>query len=75
MRNFARGSLVESLFFQPSETSVGVQLADMVAGAVWRKFEKGDDFWYQHLEPAIRKSEDGRVEGYGIIKFPKGTWK
>ncbi len=68
-------NLVESLFFQPSESSVGVQLADMVAGAVWRKFEKGDDFWYQRLEPAIRKSEGGRVEGYGIIKFPKGTWK
>ncbi len=68
-------NLVESLFFLPSETSVGVQLADMVAGAVWRKYEKGDDFWYRRLEPAIRKSAEGQVEGYGIIKFPKGSWK
>lgn len=68
-------NLVESLFFLPSETSVGIQLADMVAGAVWRKFEKNDDFWYRHLEPAIRKSSNGSVEGYGIIKQPRAGWK
>jgi hypothetical protein len=68
-------NLIESLFFQPSDISVGVQLADMVAGAVWRKFEKGDDFCYRLLEPALRKSPSGVVDGYGIIKFPKGTWK
>lgn len=68
-------NLVESLFFQPSVLSVGVQLADMVAGAVWRKYEKGDDYWYKALEPSLRKAHDGRVEGYGIVKFPKGTWR
>lgn len=68
-------NLIESLFFQPSDLSVGVQLADMVAGAVWRKFEKGDDRWYTALEPSIRKSPSGSVDGYGIIKFPKKTWK
>ncbi len=67
-------NLVESLFFQPSVLSVGVQLADMVAGAVWRKYEKGDDYWYKALEPSLRKAPDGRVDGYGIVKFPKGTW-
>lgn len=68
-------NLVESLFFLPSDTSVGIQLADMVAGAVWRKYEKGDDYWYQRLEPAMRKSATGVVEGYGIIKQPKTGWK
>lgn len=68
-------NLIETLFFLPSELSVGVQLADMVAGAVWRKFEKNDDFWYKHLEPSLRKSPSGNVEGYGIVKFPRGTWK
>ncbi len=68
-------NLVESLFFLPSETSVGIQLADMVAGAVWRKYEKQDDFWYKHLEPALRKSSDGKVEGYGIIKQPRAGWE
>ena len=68
-------NLVESLFFLPSDTSVGIQLADMVAGAVWRKFEKGDDFWYRALEPALRKGPRELVDGYGIIKQPKGRWK
>ena len=68
-------NLIESLFFLPSEISVGVQLADMVAGAVWRKYEKNDDFWYKHLEPSLRKSPSGTVEGYGIVKFPKGNWR
>jgi uncharacterized protein DUF3800 len=68
-------NLVESLFFLPSDCSVGVQLADMVAGAVWRKYERNDDKWYKALEPSIRKAPGGSVEGYGIIKFPKGTWK
>lgn len=67
--------LVESLFFQPSEISVGVQLADMVAGAVWRKYEKGDDYWFKALEPSLRKSPGGKIEGYGIVKFPLGTWE
>jgi hypothetical protein len=68
-------NLVESLFFQPSHLSVGVQLADMVAGAIWRKYEKGDEQWYRSLEPAIRKSPSGSADGFGIVKFPKGTWK
>ncbi len=68
-------NLCESLFFQPSNLSVGVQFADMVAGAVWRKFEKNDDRWYKALEPSLRKAPNGNVEGYGIIKFPKRNWK
>ena len=67
-------NLVESLFFQPSDLSTGIQLADMVAGAVWRKFEKNDDFCYRQLEPSLRRSPEGVVDGYGIIRFPKGAW-
>jgi hypothetical protein len=68
-------NLVEGLFFQPSDVSTGVQLADLVAGAVWRKYEKGDDYCYRQLEPSLRKSVGGIVEGFGIVKHPKGTWR
>lgn len=68
-------NLIESLFFQPSNLSVGIQFADMVAGAVWRKFEKDDDRWYRAIEPSLRKSPEGRIDGYGVVKFPKKTWK
>ena len=65
---------MESLFFLPSDISVGIQLADMVAGAVWRKFEKNDDRCYKMLEPSIRKSPSGQIDGFGIVRFPKGKW-
>jgi len=68
-------NLVESLFVQPSNLSVGIQLADMVAGAVWRKFERGDDRWYGLLEPSLRRSSTGVLEGYGLVKSPKQGWE
>jgi hypothetical protein len=68
-------NLIESLFFQPSDLSLGVQLADMVAGTIWRKFEKNDEVCYRQLEPAMRCSAKGVIDGYGIVKFPKGTWR
>jgi hypothetical protein len=68
-------NLVESLFFVPSDLSIGIQLADMVAGAIWRKYEAGDNRWFDLLKPSIRCSKEGAIEGYGIVKFPKSTWK
>ena len=68
-------NLIEGLFLEPSNLSIGIQLADMVAGAVWRKFQRKDDCWYQHLEPSIRRRPDGSVSGYGIIKVPKKGWR
>jgi Protein of unknown function (DUF3800) len=67
-------NLVESLFVHPSNLSVGIQLADLVSGAVWRMFERGDDRWYRLLRPTFRCSPSGSVDGYGIVRFPKGTW-
>jgi hypothetical protein len=67
-------NLVESLFFVPSDLSIGIQLADMVAGAIWRNYEKGDGKWFEMLKPSIRCSKDGKIDGFGIVKFPKSTW-
>ena len=36
-------NLLEGLFIAPSHLSVGIQLADMVAGAVFRSFMTKDD--------------------------------
>lgn len=68
-------NLIESLFLQPSNLSVGIQLADMVAGAVWRKFERNDERWYQRIEPSFRRGPNGQVDGYGLIKMPKAGWE
>lgn len=67
-------NLIEGLLLQPSNLSVGIQLADMVSGAVWRKYERNDDRWFNLLEPSVRRSISGNIEGYGIIKVPKFGW-
>lgn len=67
-------NLTESLFLQKSEMSIGIQLADMVAGAVWRKFERGDDRWYEMIAKTLSNRPTGLVDGYGIIKVPKVGW-
>ncbi len=67
-------NLIEGLFIAPSHWSVGIQLADMVAGAVYRKFVANDSRFYDQIESAFRKSPGGKVEGYGLVKHPKAGW-
>lgn len=67
-------NFVEGLFFAPSHMSVGIQLSDMVAGAIWRRFEANDTKWFEHIEPSLRRSRSGRIDSYGICRFPKATW-
>lgn len=65
---------VETLFLTPSHTSVGIQLADMVAGAIGRKFNSEDGFFYDQIEGSFRRSPAGRIDGYGLVKFPTQGW-
>jgi len=63
---------VEGLFFAPSHMSVGIQLADMVAGATWRYFERDDDRFFNKIRGSFRAKPDGDIRGYGLVKFPQG---
>jgi hypothetical protein len=63
--------LIEGLFIAPSHFSVGIQFADLVAGAVLRKFKAKDDRFYQQIVDTFRKSEYGKVEGYSLVQFSK----
>ncbi len=63
-------NLIEGLFIAPSHLSVGIQFADIVAGAIFRKYEKNDDICFDKIKGSIR-SRNGNILGYGIIKFPK----
>jgi hypothetical protein len=67
-------NLIESVLLQPSNLSIGIQFADLVAGAVWRKFERGDERWFAMIEGSFRCSKAGNIEGYGIVKAPKANW-
>jgi hypothetical protein len=63
-------NLVEGLFMADSRLSTGVQLADMVAGAIWHKEARGRSGWYDVIEPRIRRRPNGDVTGFGIIRIP-----
>lgn len=68
-------NFIEGLFLTPSHHSIGIQLADLVAGAVWRRFERQDDRSFEALKPSLRTDRTGAIEGYGIIKSPKAGWE
>ncbi|MCM1266101.1 MAG: DUF3800 domain-containing protein [Candidatus Gastranaerophilales bacterium] len=63
-------NLIEGLFIAPSHLSVGIQFADLVAGAIFRKYEKDDNRYFDKIKGSIR-NKDGNISGYGIVKFPK----
>lgn len=67
-------NLIEGLFIAPSHLSVGIQFADMIAGAVFRFYKANDPRHFKKIEGSFRKSPAGKIEGYGLVKFPKGGW-
>lgn len=66
---------VETLFLTPSHLSVGIQFADMVAGAVGRKFNSKDETFYAAVEPTFRRSPAGKIEGFGLARFPTANFR
>ncbi len=64
-------NLIEGVFLAPSHLSVGIQLADMVAGAVYRKFSRQDDRFFDLIKTSFRKNPGGKINGYGLIEWPK----
>ncbi len=68
-------NFVECVFLTPSHMSVGVQFADMVAGAVGRHFNVGDSTFFDLLKPSFRSNALGAIDGYGLVKFPKSSWR
>lgn len=63
-------NFIETIFFSPSEASVGLQLADMVAGAVHRSFQYGEHRFANQIQSAFRASPTGKILGYGLVKMP-----
>jgi hypothetical protein len=66
------GNYIETIFMTPSHLSVGIQFADVVAGAIGRNFNTGDDKFFNTIMPLFRTSNTGKIEGYGLVKFPSG---
>ncbi len=64
-------NLIEGVIIAPSDMSVGIQLADMVGGAVFRKYARNDERYFKKIEQSFRRNDKGRIEGYGLVKWPK----
>lgn len=67
-------NLIEGLFFSPSHMSIGVQLVDMVAGAVWRAQAHNDLTWFNVIKPSFRANPAGQIGGFGLVRFPTRGW-
>ncbi len=60
---------IETLLFEPSDSSDLLQITDVVSFAVGRKFNCGDDSFFKILEP-IFFSRNGVLNGIGLKQWP-----
>ena len=65
------GRLIEGLFLQDSCHSIGIQIADFVAGAIHRAYSTKDGELAKIIKPKIRAKSDGTVQGHGIVHHPR----
>ncbi len=63
-------NLIEGISLIPSHFSPGAQFAEIVSGAVFRKFEKDDSRYFDKIKQSFRR-RGNNISGYGIISFPK----
>tara|TARA_B100002003_G_scaffold227027_1_gene234293 strand:- start:971 stop:1651 length:681 start_codon:yes stop_codon:yes gene_type:complete len=66
---------IESLFLQDSEHSIGIQIADYVAGAVHRAYSTDDGEVAAILRPRFRHRKDGKISGHGIVHHPRDRFR
>jgi hypothetical protein len=67
--------LIEGLLLQDSCHSIGIQLADFVAGAIHRAYSTKDGDLAKILKPRIRAKKDGSVLGHGIVHHPRDRFR
>lgn len=69
-------NIIESIHFAPSHFSSGLQLVDLIAGAVHRAFRAKDSKWFQAIEPAFRRSpnDHNNFNGFGLVRLPANTF-
>jgi hypothetical protein len=65
---------VETIFLTPSHLSIGIQLTDMVAGAIGRALNAKEIRFAKMIKSSFRHHPDGRIEGWGFVRFPGKGW-
>ena len=62
---------LNNINFCPSHLSPGLQLADFAAGAIWHKYERGNDEFYKLIEPLWEYDQDSQRR-YRDSRIPRG---
>ena len=62
--------IIETIFFTESETSIGLQLVDFVAYAIFNCYEHNKCNRHNQILPKFDKGPNGRIYGYGIKVIP-----
>jgi len=65
---------VETIFLTPSHLSIGIQLADMVAGAIGRALNAKEIRFAKMIKPSFRHRPNGKIDGFGFVRFPAKGW-
>jgi hypothetical protein len=63
--------LVERVMLTESHHSVGIQLADLCAGAIGRAYNHADAQWMDLIRPNIRAHPQKGIDGFGLVHWPK----
>lgn len=74
---FVIGGIIipEAKWRKLSDLLQGLKIRRKLRGELkWRYFAI-DDQWFNLLRPSICCSKAGAIDGFGIVKFPKGTWQ
>lgn len=66
-------NLIEGVFMAPSHHSLGIQLADLVAGSVTRFYYYNDQRFFPLIKKKFR-SQNKKIEGFGIVYVPKNDF-
>ncbi len=64
--------IIDAISFMPSEESLGVQMADLIAGSFSRYLNLHDSGYVRRVWSCIYSSDDGVIHGYGLKQFPNG---
>ncbi len=66
------GNLIEGLFISPSHHGIGIQIADIIAGAIFQKYERNHEWCFNQLQESFRKNpKNNNIYGWGLVVWPK----
>lgn len=63
-------NIIGTVFFAPSDKSMGIQLVDLIAGSIYRYVTRSDDKFYNCIKTIVRRDQNGNAIGRGIIRIP-----